>query len=147
MTTRPYQAAALCWNTAHQHIFDVACDSLSNDNVGTFNDYQYDCFGIRPLDFYNNLVDSGEGVDQCVCKFERADDTSPWTFEGHWGTCNGACVSAYFTCDGQTPVPSDSPSRMQVRDSSSANSSATTAPKNIKALLLVVALIWGQLLF
>lgn len=172
MTTRPYQGDALCWNTAHKQTYDSACNLVSNDNVGYASDYQYQCYGINPEVFYNNLVNAGEGEDQCVCKFYSATGAAPWTFEGHWGNCNDACVSPYFTCDGQLPIPTDTPQLMHVRALSFANSSATVASTDttssstsapsqasnsaatsiaasgldsLYAFLLIAALLWGHI--
>lgn len=132
MSVGQYQGAALCWNSARKTFYDAACDTIERDNVGVASEYKYQCFGILPGVFYDNLYDGGERV--CVCKFYSATGTNPWTFKGHWGTCNGACVSPEFECDGSVPVPLSSLSERSmsvlgyVNESMSLNTTSASTP-------------------
>lgn len=104
MTDQPYFASALCWDRTRLQLYKAAC--LDPDQLGNswaYNRWKFDCSGYLPYDFYTNLYNSGE-IHQCVCKF--ANTESGRVFVGHWGNCNGACVSdGGFNCQGMLPIP------------------------------------------
>lgn len=175
MSIRHYQGAALCWDPQRQTFYDSACDTIEWNNIGQANGNQYQCYGILPMKFWQNLLNGGENV--CVCSFYSADGASTWTYQNEWGECNGACQSPYFDCDGSNPIARHSPSSevnsstegaspttaskvssvtsfstetpastsdSREDDANSAASGATAISPNIKALVLVAALILGS---
>lgn len=104
MTFQPYLADALCWDTTRAGLYESACyDADTDGNTWAYGPRQFQCSGYLPVRFYQYVYDGGE-TNQCVCRFQNLVNGDR-VFAGHFGPCNGACVSPHFRCDGMRPIP------------------------------------------
>lgn len=150
-----YQGAALCWDTTRLQLYTDACYVVSDDQKGVYNDYQYQCFGVAPHKFWENIAAGLPDPNACVCRFHSAagNGVDGWTLFAIDGVCNGACTSPYFGCDGSVPIALDSPSersmevmQMPVLNSTTATveGSASTASSLVSASHSVVGNVISQ---
>ncbi|KAJ9604893.1 hypothetical protein H2200_010282 [Cladophialophora chaetospira] len=106
MTTPPHKGVALCYDQQNWDLYNNACFAVNE--IGNSDEWvnkppspRFACKGYLIANWVQALRDGGE--NGCVCKFNNVGGS--WVFGGHWGACNGACVSPTFSCDGGTPVP------------------------------------------
>jgi hypothetical protein len=108
MTEPLHSGVALCYDQSNWSLYNNACFAVDEINNSDEWDNEspspyFTCKGSLIVNWVQLLRDGNE--NGCVCKFNNVGGI--WEYGGHWGACNGACVSQTFTCDGSTPVPGD----------------------------------------